>query len=70
MGMLGVHTVVLKKIVFVQSVDGFLKWSESGLCDMASYFTRLGCQYTQMLFHSGHMSLIMHIMFHCGGLTC
>ena len=39
---------MLKEILFVQSVDGFLKWSENGLSDMASYLRRLGCQYRQI----------------------
>jgi hypothetical protein len=39
---------MLKEILFVQSVDGFLKWSENGLSDMASYLRRLECQYRQI----------------------
>ena len=43
--MLEVLTVMLKEILFVQIVDGFLKWFENGPSDMASYVRRLGCQY-------------------------
>jgi len=44
-------------------VDGLLKWSENGLSDMVSYLRRLGCQYKQILLHSSHVCLIIHIMF-------
>jgi len=35
---------MLKEILFVQSVDGFMKWSVNGVSDMVSYLRRLGCQ--------------------------
>jgi hypothetical protein len=67
-GKFEVLTVVLKKILVVWIVDGFLKWSENKLICMASYLRRLGCQYRQILLHSSHICLIIHIMFNCGGL--
>jgi hypothetical protein len=67
-GKLEVLTVVLKTILDVWSVDGFLKWSENKLICMVSYLRRLGCQYRQILLHSSHICLIIHIMFNCGGL--
>jgi len=51
-------------------VDGLLEWSENGLNGMASYLRKLACQYRQILLKSSHVCLVIHIMLHCGGLTC
>ena len=51
-------------------MDGFLKCSENNILgDMASYLRKLGCQYREDLPHSSHTCLMIHIMFHSGGLT-